>query len=965
MANTVVIWGDGTQPSGIVLTVQRKLEKLKGRLRRRLRNAQDSDRASIAQELERLERVIVRAMDVDPTTAFDIPEPLENDTPDFRVGTRLILHMPGPDTVRNIQDGLYQNYPFLNPEAYNAMLAAGNGAGGTRVNGRLSAEAHRTRLENEIRAILESIASHRAEMADNAAETVVVFLIAGLYGGFGTGTYDLVRRLWMCTAEELKVKIELIPFLLVPAAHKADDPQNTKSLAYSVLKEQQAQATQRCLRREHPKGAPKPVNVKNHWRPAVLVSDTNASPGKPRILPRKNFNGMMAALLVHLSLTGLGERLISKLSDFYNAATARNVYGETKHGITIGLGEIVLDRERAFRFLAAVQRCEFLIAAQEQVEDALVQREVRAFLEARSIVLGDGRADLSNLLLERRAENDLVAAERVRQLYWTNLHGMPAADVFQQAAVAMEAAVQQNGDFAEALRRRGGVVQQNVERDAVELERQWMCDHQRGPAAAAQWCDVINQVIANMVAAAGQETADLEQRIADCRSRIEYFQNTYIPHLGRKNFLYRWLHRRSIETNAQQYAQALLSEFEARIRLQAHQAAIAVLTGLAETLKQHQISFEQALAVIKQEQDEATIEIDRVVTHSADMEVPVGLALLANEEDFVELRRRMLPESDRLETVRGVYLHLQQAGELAAVFADTDRLRQALEDASERTLRSKVDSLHVVTELLHRYGQDRDLLGRVLRERDLEATERLVLKDSSEIENGLVLVRLLGMEAGRENEILPILNEYAEQRQHAYTHVRIDDPERIVLVQIRAVFPLSDWAGCEAALQDYRNLRSVTKVERQHELPGDRNLPELGQKRTKEEASLLAVRAFVLGRLKYEGGEWILAPADAALGSTSLGAQLEHFIAPEGYAVAVDVVSHFGCYYLEHGPTAIREKLRRIQTPSADPTPTELEIAKLYSSEIRRDFEEELVWWETNTVPAAMEWGRRKNKAVI
>jgi hypothetical protein len=960
MANTTVIMGLGTQPSGIALTVERRLAKLKKRLRRRLRNLPDSERTTIAQELGRLERIIVRSIDVDPTTAFDVPEPLDSDTPDFRVGTRLIVHMPGPDTVRNIQDGLYQNYQFLNPEAYKAMLAAGNGAGGTRVNGRLSAEAHRTRLENEIRAILETIASRRAEMADDVVETVVVFLIAGLYGGFGSGTYDFVRRLWMTTAEELKVKIELVPFLLVPAAHKADDPQNTNSVAYAVLKEQQAQASQRFRRRDQIKGAPKPANVQNHWRPALLVSDTNASPGKPRILLRKNFNGMMAALLVHLSLTALGERLISKLSDFYNAATALNVYGETKHGITIGLSEIVLDRERAFRFLAAVQQNEFLTSAQEQVEDALVQREVRAFLEARSIVLGDGRTDLSNLLLERRAENDLVAPERVRHLYWTNVHGIPQRELFQQAAIALEAAAQQNGDFPDALRRRGETVQQGVIGDAEDLENQWTCDPQRGPAATVQWSEGINQVVGNMVAAAGVESAELDQRVADCHARVEYFQNTYVPHLNRKNFLYRWIHSRSIEANAQQYSQALLSEFEARVRLQAHQAAIAVLTGLSETLKQHQIRLEQALAVIKQERDETNVEIDRVVKHSADLEAPVGLALLAKEGDFEDLRRRVLPESDRQETIRSVYLHLQEASGLTAVFADADRLRQALEDASERSLRSKVDSMHVVTELLHRYGQDQDTLGRVLRERDLEANERLVLKDSSEIENGLVLVRLVGMDAGREDEILPVLNEYAEQRQHCYTHVRVYDPERIVFMQIRAVFPFSDWAGCQAAQQDYGNLRAVTRVERHHELPGDRNLPELGRRRTMDDASLLAVRAFVLGRLDFEGGEWSLAPADEALGNIRLGAQLEHFIAPEGYATAVDVISHLSCFYVEHGPAAIREKLLRIQSPAADATPTEKEAAKLYTAEVRQRFEEELAWWEANTVPAAMEWGRKK-----
>jgi hypothetical protein len=252
---------------------------------------------------------------VDPTSSFDVPEPFDNDISDFPVATRIQLSMPGPDTVEGIQRGLYPNYQFLNPEAYQAMQAAGKGAGGTRVNGRLSAEAHRTKLENEIRSILENIASRRVEMADHVIEKVRLFLVAGLFGGFASGTYDYVRRLWMSIAADLKVDIEIVPFLLPPAAFRSDDPPHTNSVAYAVLKEYSAQATKLCWRREQPKDGPTPINARNHWRPAFFVSDTNSAPGKPKILLRRNFHGMMAELLMQLALTALGEKLESKLTD--------------------------------------------------------------------------------------------------------------------------------------------------------------------------------------------------------------------------------------------------------------------------------------------------------------------------------------------------------------------------------------------------------------------------------------------------------------------------------------------------------------------------------------------------------------------------------------------------------------------------------------------------------------------------
>jgi hypothetical protein len=387
------------------------------------------------------------------------------------------------------------------------------------------------------------------------------------------------------------------------------------------------------------------------------------------------------------------------------------------------------------------------------------------------------------------------------------------------------------------------------------------------------------------------------------------------------------------------------------------------LSGISESLKQHQIPLQQALMTLEEEQTRTERELERVVNHSSDLEVPVGLALLAKPEEFEDLRQRILPEGAEPEAIRGLYHRLQQALDPLAVLTDSARLRDELETAAEANLRSKVESLHVTTELLRRSRDDRDTLGRILRERDLESTERLVLKDSSEVENGLVLVRFLGMDAGREDMILPVLNEFAQQRQHAYTHVNTGDPERIVFLQIRAVFPLSDWAGCAGAQQDYHNQRKIHRMERHHEFAGDRYLPELGRRRTREDAQLVAVHAFVLDRLNWDAGNWRLAPAEPGLNPRRLGSALELLLGPEGYAVAVDVISDFKCFYCEHGPNVIRDRLQRLEGSGPNTTETEREMAPLYTQEIRRRFEEELAWWEANTVPSAMEWGRKETVA--
>jgi hypothetical protein len=964
MRDTIII-ELGTSAGASGLHFFRLLAAVKKRVRRLLRNAKEDEKPVWRQRLEDLDRcIIIRAADIDTTNTYRIPEPLDSDVAGWPIGTFIPCPAPGPDTVENIKRGRYDDFPFLNPESFRALDAAENASGGARPNGILATHANHERLEREIREAFRGILQRRQELADPRAESVRVVLPAGLFGGFGSGAHDYLRRMVLAIALELGLRIDFLPILFLPGTNPSKDPINTNAVACAVLKEQAAEATQFCWRREKRPGAPAPENVRDGFRPAILLSDTNGAPGTPRSLSIENFHAMVGEFLLALVLSDIGGRFDSLLGDFGVAGNQLTALGEPRYGRSIGISTIYLDRERQFNYSGARLAIGVLDSALTTVDGEDVRGDVRAFLESRRLVEGAGRRDLSELLLERRDGPEPVSIERFRQVFRANCDGLAGLDLLARARDGLTVALEQSGDAQAAFAaRREAILEETLA--AIEIRKNHhICTAERGPAVAGQWAEILGGIVDTMIAAAGQDSADLQEEVARHQRQVDHFEQQYIPAVTAKNRIYKWYRRRQIEANALLYRQALENLTVAQLHQRAHLTAIEILNGLTEPIKACQSEIQAALQTISDTRTAAVEKQKRIEGHDSSFGCPVGLPLIKGEKDLAQLHRRLLTEEEENKSISDTYARLRVVERPLEVLSDPNRLEEELANAAETILRSKIEALHVVDELLHRYGQDSATLGALLRERDLEAFERLRLKDSSEQENGLTLVRLLGIDAARTVEIAPVLDRFAYPRGVAYEPVDIGDRDRIIFLQVRAVFPLSEWAGFAAAGQDYRNTHQASSFEKHHIYPGDRSLPSPGQELSPPEVSALVFRAWVLDRLKFDSGRncWTLESADGTEAPLPLGANLELFSTQEGYRRAVDIVSQYNCLYLEHGPSVIEERIALLAEvkgqQAGNNNETEKRVADLFSDEVRALVERELDWWRRNTVPSAMEWGR-------
>lgn len=956
-----VIFSTGTAQKGNLLTIHRLVSGRIKRLKRRLKRSPEERKAALQSEIQRLQDdLILVAADLDGIEGLDIPEPLDTDSGTLPVTAQLAVVKPGPDTIEKIKHGLLAGHESVNPEAYKLMETDRNGTGGTRPNGRLTIEASRARVKEVVAAAFDKIAQRRREAAPGEHDTILVFLLYTSFGGFASGAHAVVEEIWEGEASARQFPVQIVPVLLLPHGFAPDDAANTNGVTYGVLKELSANSTKRRNRREFKKGQNRKVIVPQTYRQTLVLSDTNMAGGRPRTLPRRNFNGMVAQLVLDLATTSLGERFVAKLTDFNAGGEKLNPYGETRHGVTLGVSAIVLDRERLFLYMAAELRRLFAEQAVQVADEPEVMRDARGCLESQHVVQGDGRDDLSTHLVQMRLANDLVSPERTAALFRVNSENLAGLELFRHAAEAMEAAIQQNGDLAGALAARSRSVIESMLAMVDSANRDMAGDPQRGLGLAWQRTDLLAAIVANMVNLCGADTATLQEQVNAAHERVQHYQTAYMPELERKGFFYRFLYRGRIAGEAQSYSTSLLVHHQAQCRLTAHLAAVETLSALHQPLKDRADRLQSCIKTVNDEKALATTERTGIANHSADMMCPLGLPLLSKPEQFEDLNERLLPETEQAAALAAVYARLRESEDLLATLSDPAQLRAALDEASEDMLRGRVELLHVVDELRRRYDTV-ESLGPVLRERDFEATERLMLNDSVDSEQQPVLVRLLAMDAVSAGDLLTRLNEFSQARGHQYTLVNTGDRDRIVLMQIRAGFALSDWVRTTEVYHDYSQAAKEARIERHHTTAGVRALPEIGRLRTAEDNRVIVVRAWLLGRLYRNGaGEWLLRPVDPAFGAEHLGTKMELLTRPDGFAIAVDLASHFECEYFASGPAAFEQKLARLKNPPTDATEDETEIAKLFDSDVEERFRSEMAWWSDNTVPGAMDWYRAK-----
>lgn len=897
------------------------------------------------------------AADIDATGVYQLSAPLDDVVASWPIGTFVECPLPGQDLIDNIKDGRHKGrFEHINPETVRQTMQ--NAAGGTRVNGWLATETNRDSLEGAIRQRLQFIINQRREQA-NTNNQIRCILVRTSLGGFSSGAGDPIHQMILQIANEMGLTISFMSFLLVPGTNAAKDKANSLAVSAGVIKEQVAHSTGRHYHRELLMGSQRAVEVSSIFNPTFILSDTNNAPYKPSSLSIERFNGMVSELLHAIVFTGLGSKIEAIAGDMDIRSQELTVTGEPRFGRSAGISVIYLDRMMGFSYAQAKLRHRFFNSQLQLVNATAITGNIRGFFETHQIIEGADVQELSERLIQSVDVDDPVCINRFCELFRQTLAGKDGLELLIKGKDLFEYSVTQTGDFQTSFVRRRESLLQALQRSIYERTDQFARNRRTSLMAAKQWIEEAMAVAENMSIEAAKDTPRFEQQVDELQNNINHIEKDYIPRVVRKNFIYKFFRRNRIKAAGRAYIRSLENCQIATMRLQAHLVAIEVLTGLTELLKHRLSEVQIAIDTISLENDKVAAELAKIADYRPDFNCPVGLALLNGQSDLDEFYTHMLPEGNEEQAIGDIYTRLQRVQDIVKILGDQTRLNDDLNPVIDTTFRQKVERLHVVDYLLRRYPQPEEL-GAVLRERDRESFEYLQLKDSSKIENGLYIMRLLGIDLRRIGNTKELLAQYGYTRT-PYEAIDIDDPERIIFLQVRAAFPYSDWTHFEAANRVYKLNSKKIPFEKYHSNVGERNLPVPGKLLTPIEARTIILKGWLQERVEYIASQgWILFPATDDTGALELGRNLEVLLGQEGYGYAVDVVSHYNNFYLTHGPTIIQQRLTQLFqirngtiTPATD---TDRQLAALADDKNFEAIEYELDWWQKNSVPGAMEW---------
>jgi hypothetical protein len=978
MRDTIVLTR-GTGPAAVGLDFRRRLSSEIDSIERRASygaNGAAAHLVELARDLR--EGIHVRAFDIDGTNVYDLNEPLRPVARTWPIGNFIRCSLPGREMVAHIKEGRHgDRFELLNPDALLSIDADVNASGGTRVNGWTSMMTERDRVVAEIRGLLSRILQRRRELARPVDTPVRIFEIGSGFGGFAGGSDSPFRDFVYGIARSMHLNVEWLSILLLPGTTQPKDPENSDAIAYALLDEASARSTRMHWHRERRPGSHRNEMVRSIFVPPMLLTDTNNAPGEPSALSQRNFASMVAELLRTWILTDMGDRIAAAAPDFNSRAEELTAAGEPRFGRSIGISVIHLDRDQIEQ--AAVSRLEHhvLDLLLTTVDQERLRTDVRAFLEARRFVEGGHVRQLSDRLLEPgEGRHGQVGVDRFRQTFRFNTSGLQGLSLLEAAEDRLQLSMAQTGDFDTALRERAQAAFEAITADVTAHTDELARTPAIGLLAARQWQELLISIVANLAAESAKDSADLEAEIERHQAQVEYFRDTYRPAVSGKNFIYRWLRRRSIVAKAAQYVRHLEALSVARLQYAAHNTATELLKSLDEPLNQYLGRIQATVDTLTTARDEAATELARIRDHSSDFACPVGLPLVRDAADLDEYYIRLLPDGSEARATTDIHARLVQAPQGLRIGSDTVQLLSTLRAVVETTFRDAVSRLHVVDELRRRLPT-REQLGAALRERSRESRERLQLKDSTDSENGLHMVRLVGMDANRAGNLADIIQEYDYTLGMPFQTVNIDDPERIVFFQFRAVFPISDWARFDVAREIYRRSWSVIPFEKYRVIPGERGDPSPGELLDESAARVLLVKSWLVDRLDYDpdGDMWQLRSADNGASPLPIQSDLRELLSIEGYRRGVDINSHYCCHYLAYGPQAIRDRLEHLAQARAERVRTSSQVERrlvpLFSEEVQGQIEQELAWWTKNSVPGAMAWanlaqsngkgGRRRN----
>lgn len=852
------------------------------------------------------------------------------------------------EVIDRFRSGQLPELDHVNPETLRG-LDAENASGGARPNADLAFQVAADRLISTLRQGLVELLKNRQNLMSSQDYGIRVFLIAGTFGGTGSGSFDRIKQWLLRLGNELGVHLDVYPFLLLPGAHAPKDPATSYANTFALLKELAADSTGNFWRLEAHSSVPQ----RSGFRAPFLLSDLNNAPGGPRVLSDVAFTGLVGDLIYELVTTALGAHLDAQIGDYGVAGTGTTLMGEPRQARSIGLSTIFLDLDRQELWSRSVLALKFIAAASQPVAEGVIRADVRAFLEGNALVFSDGRNDLAGHLLNECASHEHLSVTRLRSLFALATQDLTDSSVLAEGRNCLNLALQQCGDFEPALNRYTGEVMRRTGQLVKGELRRLITDYRRGPASASLWLSVIGGVTDAMLAAAGNALGQLQTDINELDMKIRQTEAEYLEDFKARGLFYRALNRGVLSRSAAAFRADLEAWAVLRVRSQAVAAAIQVLNRLRQAVQDEinatglplMTSLSACSEMVREDQR-------RAAAHSLEFGCPNGLPLLRSESDLADLHSRCFPESDEVQIQNDFYAQLSAQDDPVAVLKDAEALAGFIRRAAPRTLiGAKLEELNVVDEIRHRYPEP-SALGSVFRERDIEAYERLPLAATSDQTSGLTLVRLMGIDGARLGAVRDVLDHNQTDRTVRYLPVAVGDRQRVTFLQVRAVFPLSDWRGYPIARAYYDAAHASSLAETQHVFPGNRFLPSPGKRVAGSEFAQLLVRAWVLGRLSWsENPGWSVLPA--VDGDTTITIARDLPLDPHVvYGLAVDLVSSTSCFIRLAGLETFRERLRDLEETLGRGAPAaglESFESSIGVGRALRELYREAEWWERNT----------------
>ena len=977
----IICAGTAACAGGVVVERRRRaeVERVTRRLAATRDDRGDQDQVGVAdrRRLEHLrDNVRVIGFDVDASGGYSVHPALSGEPDHWAPGAFHHMGLPGPNLRAQQISGRLEGYSPLNPHALDGIDGLENAAGGVRNLGWLASFTGQKDIVDAIRGAL-NLFSRRTRDLYREGETVRIRIIAGSFGGFGSGALELLERTTLACAGDMFADAnawDLRTALLVPGRHRGKDADNTRAVTCAVVMEKAAQATGWLHRVVQSAGEARIERARPV--PVTLMSDENAA-GTPAVLSLHSFTGAVAEYVWAEVATPAGEKLIARGSDLDTAGAELTDLGEPLRARSAGVSAVELPLVRIGRYCEARLGAAVLEHLLHEVDEDQIDELSKSIFVAERLLEGDGFNDLSQRLLRGGPADPGLEAVLV-QRFRRSTADLAGLDLLAEAGDRMDLVVRQLNAGATVAREADRVIGVLDVRMAGEVRRLFR-DPRAGAAAARQYLENTAARAGHVAEKAAADTTDREDHLREAEARVAHYEEKFTPGVRQMNRVVRWVKRDQIDTAADRYRRALEHRGIARLHLLANQAAVRVLEATRESAERLLQRVTQAVDTLTEIRAALEDEQRRLAELPKGTTCPVGLSLAQGEEDLDAYYQRFLTERGEAGALGDVAARLLNEEDPVASATDRFGVERLLSEYVASTFRVSLSELHVVDELLRRFPTPADL-AEVLRERaDREAAERLPLKDGTSHIYRERRVAVVGLDRARSARIVEMLETRPNAENVPFEVVDTADRERIVFLRLRGAFPASAWSHIDGFKESYDRVTIESPFERLHVYAGDRFLPWPGRPMSELEAQLVVLRAWTLGRLEMDPstGELVLVRGDgdlrlgsagrlgfvaqtASLQRVALGTGLATLTRPQdngrkAYALAVDVTSLLGCAIQFFGTDPLDAAVAAVAPGASGPRDAlEAAVAQVVTDAATRAFRSELEHWRHNTSPALL-----------